>query len=169
MQTTLVIIRGNSGSGKTTLAQVLQRELGHNTLLVSQDVVRRDMLMSNDYPGNISIELIQQIALYGLGKVPVVIVEGILARDRYGEMLAELSQRFPSVLTYYFDVDLATTLQRHQTRNREFGPDEMRRWWLPHDTLNIPEEKLITANLDLATELEQVKQTIEENSNLDMP
>ena len=53
METTLVIIRGNSGSGKTTLAQALQRRVGHHTLLVSQDVVRRDMLMSHDYPGNI--------------------------------------------------------------------------------------------------------------------
>jgi len=160
MQTTLVIIRGNSGSGKTTLAQALQRELGHNTLLVSQDVVRHDMLMSNDYPGNISIELIQQIALYGLGKVPVVIVEGILARDRYGEMLAELSRQFSRVLTYYFDVNLEVTLQRHQTRDREFGPTEMRRWWLPHDTLNVPGENLFTANLDLATEIEQIKRAI---------
>ncbi|KZU47543.1 hypothetical protein Nizo2776_2431 [Lactiplantibacillus plantarum] len=76
METTLVIIRGNSGSGKTTLAQALQRRVGHHTLLVSQDVVRRDMLMSHDYPGNISIGLIEQIACYGLGRVPVVIVEG---------------------------------------------------------------------------------------------
>lgn len=40
----LIIIRGNSGSGKTTLAHRLQRALGRNTMVISQDVVRREML-----------------------------------------------------------------------------------------------------------------------------
>ena len=156
METTLVIIRGNSGSGKTTLAQALQRRVGHHTLLVSQDVVRRDMLMSHDYPGNISIGLIEQIACYGLGRVPVVIVEGILARNRYGEMLARLSQSFPRVLTYYFEVSFATTLARHQ----DFGVEDMRRWWLPHDTLGVANEVLIGEQQDLATEVQQIMTTI---------
>ena len=41
---TLVIIRGNSGSGKTSLAKKLQEYYGRKTLLISQDIVRRDML-----------------------------------------------------------------------------------------------------------------------------
>ena len=153
METTLVIIRGNSGSGKTTLAQALQRRVGHHTLLVSQDVVRRDMLMSHDYPGNISIGLIEQIVCYGLGRVPVVIVEGILARDRYGKMLARLSQSFPRVLTYYFEVSFATTLARHQKRHRDFGVEDMRRWWLAN-------EVLIGEQQDLTTEVQQIMTTI---------
>lgn len=155
METTLVIIRGNSGSGKTTLAQALQRRVGHHTLLVSQDVVRRDMLMSHD-----SIGLIEQIACYGLGRVPVVIVEGILARDRYGKMLARLSQSFPRVLTYYFEVSFATTLARHQKRHRDFGVEDMRRWWLPHDTLGVANEVLIGEQQDLTTEVQQIMTTI---------
>ena len=43
MESKLIIIRGNSGSGKTTTAKSLQNQLGKRTLLVSQDVVRRDM------------------------------------------------------------------------------------------------------------------------------
>ena len=38
----LIILRGNSGSGKTTIAKELQKSLGRNTMLISQDVVRRD-------------------------------------------------------------------------------------------------------------------------------
>ena len=44
----LIILRGNSGSGKTTVAKELQRLFGHNTMLISQDVVRRDMLCVKD-------------------------------------------------------------------------------------------------------------------------
>lgn len=40
----LILLRGNSGSGKTTLAHMLQRKLGRGTLVISQDVIRRDML-----------------------------------------------------------------------------------------------------------------------------
>ena len=39
----LIILRGNSGSGKTTTAKALRKHLA-NSLLISQDVVRRDML-----------------------------------------------------------------------------------------------------------------------------
>lgn len=46
----LIILRGNSGSGKTTVAKALQKRFGRNTMLISQDVVRRDMLHVKDGP-----------------------------------------------------------------------------------------------------------------------
>lgn len=90
MESKLIIIRGNSGSGKTTIAKKLQHHLGHGTLLIAQDVVRRDMLKVHDREGNLSIELIRQIAEYGKGRCEVVIVEGILYASRYGAMLKDL-------------------------------------------------------------------------------
>ncbi|EKU44729.1 hypothetical protein C518_0335 [Lysinibacillus fusiformis ZB2] len=74
----LIIIRGNSDSGKTTIAKKLQDYVGHRTLLIAQDVVRRDMLKVHDREGNLSIELIRQIAEDGKGRCEVVIVEGIV-------------------------------------------------------------------------------------------
>ena len=44
----LIILRGNSGSGKTTVAKALQKKLGYNTMLISQDEVRRNMLWVKD-------------------------------------------------------------------------------------------------------------------------
>lgn len=44
----LIILRGNSGSGKTTVAKELQKRFGRNTMLISQDAVRRDMLNVKD-------------------------------------------------------------------------------------------------------------------------
>ncbi len=44
----LIILRGNSGSGKTTIAKELQWKFGRNTMLISQDVIRRDMLRKQE-------------------------------------------------------------------------------------------------------------------------
>ena len=44
----LIILRGNSGSGKTTIAKELQKLFGKNTMLISQDIIRREMLNVDD-------------------------------------------------------------------------------------------------------------------------
>ncbi|MBJ7996916.1 hypothetical protein E0M27_25730 [Bacillus mycoides] len=68
MKSTLIILRGNSASGKTTIAKELQEHFGQGTLLVSQDVVRRDMLKVHDTMGNLSHDLLFEITKYGKGK-----------------------------------------------------------------------------------------------------
>ena len=80
---TLVIIRGNSGSGKTSLAKKLQEYYGRKTLLISQDIVRRDMLKEKVKPGNLSISLTEMIARYGYERDLLVIVEGFYETDIY--------------------------------------------------------------------------------------
>ena len=94
MKSTLIILRGNSASGKTTIAKELQEHFGQGTLLVSQDVVRRDMLKVHDTMGNLSHDLLFEITKYGKGKCEFVILEGILNSRRYGDMLKELIHYF---------------------------------------------------------------------------
>ena len=53
----LIIIRGNSGSGKSTLAGRLQRKFGRNTMVISQDTVRREMLWAKDGEGTPALPL----------------------------------------------------------------------------------------------------------------
>ena len=79
LTSTLIILRGNSSSGKTTIAKQQQEHFGQGTLLVSQDVVRRDMLRVHDTMGNLSHDLLLfEITKYGKGKCEFVILEGIL-------------------------------------------------------------------------------------------
>ncbi len=72
----LIILRGNSGSGKTTTGKALQRELGHGTMLISQDVVRREMLFAKDGPNPEVGQLLLELALYGKSHCNIVILEG---------------------------------------------------------------------------------------------
>ncbi|WP_088265446.1 kinase [Bacillus mycoides] len=147
MKSTLIILRGNSASGKTTIAKELQEHFGHGTLLVSQDVVRREMLKVHDTLGNLSHDLIFEITKYGKGKCEFVILEGILNSRRYGDMLKELIHYFDgNAYTYYFDLSLDETIKRHNTREKrlEFGEDLLRKWYNPHDTIEVDKETIFT-------------------------
>jgi adenylate kinase family enzyme len=147
MESTLIIIRGNSGSGKTTTAKRLQEHLGRGTLLVSQDVVRRDMLKVQDRDGNLSMDLIKQITEYGKGKCEYVIVEGIFTEQRYGDMLRELIQFYNGKAhTYYYDLSFQETVRRHNSRSKrtEFGEDSMRDWWNAEDYIRVDGEVQLT-------------------------
>lgn len=150
MKTKLIIIRGNSGSGKTTTAKSLQQHFGQGTLLVSQDVIRRDMLKVPDREGNLSIDLMRQIAQYGKGKCDVVIVEGILNKKRYGDMLKQLIAFFEgNAYVYYFDLSFEETVNRHNTKDKRlnFGVEALRDWWNPHDVLGVDGEHLLTDDM----------------------
>ncbi|KOP82478.1 kinase [Cytobacillus solani] len=150
MESMLIIIRGNSRSGKTTTAKSLQNLLGQGTLLVSQDTVRREMLKVHDRDGNLSIDLIRQIAEYGKDKCKFVIVEGILYRNRYGEMLNNLIQFYnQKTYTFYFDLSFEETVLRHNfsSKKTEFGEDSLRAWWNPKDYLGVDGEMILTNDM----------------------
>ncbi|MBQ1964005.1 MAG: kinase, partial [Tidjanibacter sp.] len=74
---TVILLRGNSGSGKSTVAKLLQRKLGRGTLLIPQDVIRRELLWVNDRPGNPAVPLMSQMAVWGAQNCEYVIIEGI--------------------------------------------------------------------------------------------
>ena len=122
----LIIFRGNSGSGKSTIAKRLQQELGYGTMLIPQDIVRREIIRTKDAPKNPSIQLIKEIAIYGQAIGYDVIIEGILVRKRYGKMLCELMELFDDVYIYYFDISPEETLRRHETKSNshEFGKNK---------------------------------------------
>ncbi|MDY5527994.1 zeta toxin family protein [Eisenbergiella porci] len=44
MMKKLVILRGNSGSGKTIVAKKLQEKFGPNTMRLSHDMIRMEVL-----------------------------------------------------------------------------------------------------------------------------
>lgn len=146
----LVVLRGNSASGKSTVAGRVQRSLARgDAAVVGQDHLRREMLWSHDRPGNDAIGLIANTARYCLDLGRVTIVEGIMMRELYGEMLMDLisahERRGGAVLVYYLEVPLAETLRRHGSKplSATVTEEQVASWYVPHDLLGLPREHVL--------------------------
>ena len=148
----LIILRGNSGSGKTTIAKELQNSFGRNTMLISQDVIRRDMLKVKDGENTEALPLMKELLIYGRSHSDVVILEGIMYADWYKPLFELAIQLYDTrVYEYYFDLPFEETLKRHQTKPNcnEFGEEAMRRWWREKDYSDVLNEKIITSEKDI--------------------
>lgn len=155
----LIIIRGNSGSGKTSLAKALQRKFGRNTMVISQDSIRREMLWVKDRVGNEAVDLMINLLHYVLSHCEVVVLEGILYSDIYKPLFeAAVAEYGDNIYAYYYDIPFKETLARHATkRNRfSFGEEEMRRWWREKDYIGFIDEKNITSDLSLIEAVDKI-------------
>lgn len=159
----LIILRGNSGSGKTTIAKELQNRFGRNTMLISQDMVRREILKVKDGENTQAIPLMKELLIYGNNHSDVVILEGIMYADWY-KPLFELAVRLygSNIYAYYFDLSFEETLSRHQTKPNchEFGEEAMRRWWREKDFSDILNEVSITAEKSMDIIVENICDTV---------
>ncbi len=143
----LVMLRGNSGSGKTTVAKALQELFGRGTMVLSQDMIRREVLKERDGTDPPALPLIKQMLEYGSEHCEVVILEGIFIADWYRELFETVIELYGSdIYAYYFDISFEETVRRHNTRSKaaEFGADEMRKWWKEKDYLDMIKETTIT-------------------------
>ena len=114
----LIILRGNSGSGKTTVARALQQRLGPNTLLISHDMVRMEMLHVRGEEGvRRSLPLMAELLRYGRRNSQYTILEGILPFEPYRELFETALREFGSgIFAYYYDIPFEETLRRHATK-----------------------------------------------------
>ncbi len=164
----IVILRGNSGSGKSTVARLLQRRLGRGTLLISQDVVRREMLWVHDGEGNASIPLLIDLVRYGRMHCEYVILEGILDASCYHPLFAVIAEEFAgNTYAYYYDLPFSETLRRHQTKpnHADFGEADMRLWWKEKDYIGFIPETTLTAETDADSAIEQILSRLEFSPN----
>lgn len=159
----LIILRGNSGSGKTTIAKELQNRFGGNTMLISQDVIRRDMLKVKDGENTQALPLMKELLIYGSNHSNVVILEGIMYADWY-KPLFELAVKLygTEVYAYYFDLTFEETLKRHQTKPNchEFGEEAMRRWWREKDFSDVLHEVTIADEEDMESIVTEIVDTV---------
>jgi hypothetical protein len=158
----LIILRGNSGSGKSSAAKALQRKFGRGTLVISQDVIRRDMLWVKDGMGTKAVSLLMELAKYGKENCDIVIMEGILHSDVYMELFQMLKLEFHKIRAYYYDISFDATLVRHQTKPNcnDFGEDDMKHWWRDRDYIGIIPETCIPETMSLEETVEMITSEI---------
>ena len=159
----LIILRGNSGSGKTTIAKELQKSFGRNTMLISQDVVRRDILRVKDGENTEALPLMKELLTYGRNHCEIVILEGIMYADWYKPLFELAVQLYGTdIFAYYFDLPFEETLKRHQTKPNcnEFGEDAMRRWWHDKDFSEVLNEQIITSEQDIQGIANEIKSMV---------
>lgn len=149
----IILLRGNSGSGKTTLAHKLQHALGRGTLVISQDVIRRDMLWARDTGDGPALPLLMYLVRYGRQHCEYVILEGILFSETYEPLFHCVQSEYTpeNIYAYYYDIPFDETLRRHVTKpNRaDFGEEAMRDWWKEKDMIGFLPEKILTEALSL--------------------
>lgn len=155
----LITLRGNSGSGKTSVAKALQEKLGPNTMLISHDMVRMQILHVWSREGiEKSLPLMIELLKYGHKHSEVTIMEGILPASAYMPLFEAAKELYgEDIHAYFYDLPFEETLKRHATKpNRhEFGEEDMRRWWQGKDLLGIIPEHILTMDVgfDEAVEL----------------
>ncbi len=156
----LVILRGNSGSGKTTVAKMLQEKFGPNTMLISHDIVRMQILHVWSAEGvRKSLPLMIELLRYGRRNSEITILEGILPSEDYKPLFeAALEEYGENIFSYYYDISFEETLRRHQTKpNRdEFGEADMRRWWKEKDFLEMIPQTVLTEDVSLQEAVELI-------------
>lgn len=155
----LIILRGNSGSGKSTIAKELQNRFGTNTMLISQDVIRRDVLKVKDGKHTPALPLMKELLIYGHNHSNIVILEGIMYADWYKPLFDLSVQLYGSeIYAYYFDLPFEETLKRHQTKPNchEFGEEAMRGWWREKDFSDVLNEVSITSERNIDDIVEDI-------------
>ncbi|KRL01098.1 hypothetical protein FC81_GL001237 [Liquorilactobacillus capillatus DSM 19910] len=129
-------MRGNSGSGKTTTAKSLKEFLSPRVLLLSQDVLRKQMLAEPDHIGNMSIGLFKNIINWGTVNTDYIIIEGILKRSVYQSFLEALKQEYgPKLLNFYFNISFKETVTRNNLKALPFSEQILTQWWQNEDLL----------------------------------
>lgn len=142
----IIILRGNSGSGKTTIGRILQQYYGTNTMLISQDIIRRQLLRVKDGKDCPAIYMLINLIEYGFIHNDVVILEGILRSEWYEPLFVRIAELYQdNIYAYYFELSFEETVRRHSLRSQhsEFGRKELKKWFRPHNYIQNIEEKLI--------------------------
>ena len=152
----LIILRGNSGSGKTTVSKKLQKKFGRNTMLISHDMIRMEMLFAKDEE---TFPLITNLLRYGRKNSEITILEGILDSEQYRPLFeTAVSEYGENIFAYYYDLPFEETLLRHETKpnKSDFGEEDMRRWWNEKDYIKIIPEKIITKDMSFSETVDMI-------------
>lgn len=157
MADAIIIIRGNSGSGKTTVANKLCDKLGEDCMLLSQDIIRRDILHTKDGKESTAVDLLKELVLFGKKHSNIIVLEGILNSSWYKPLFDNIQSSFDYIYTYYYDLPFEETVKRFQTKNNTtYTTQDMKRWYNEKDLLGFENEKIILKDMTVDDTLKMI-------------
>ncbi|BDR56422.1 AAA family ATPase [Xylocopilactobacillus apis] len=158
--TKLIIIRGNSGSGKTTTADALKKSFSNSTLLINQDLIRKQLLDEPDISHNLSISLMDQLLIWGEENVKQIILEGILKTSVYGEWIKKVQANYgKKVTTCYFNLTFDECIKRNKTKKESFALEQMKRWWIEDDLIGN-EDLIFSSSSSIHEQVRKIKKVV---------
>ena len=120
-------------------------------MLLSQDVIRREILHTNDGVDNVAIELLSKLVLFGKEYSNIVVLEGILNSIWYEPLFDTIQNSFSKIHLYYYDIPFDETVKRFQTKtNVNYTEEDMKRWWKEKDLLQFDNEKIISKDMSVS-------------------
>ncbi len=159
--TKLIILRGPSASGKTTVARALFEKCERKTALIELDYYRFMLKPAGHLNNSQAIhELVQQDVLTCLRNGYDVILEGVLIKDDYKTVFAEFVKLHPSEnYSFYFDVSLAETLRRHDTKPvaTDIPYEQLKKWYIHRDELDYDFEHLLPQSMSVKVAVEKIQ------------
>ncbi|MCM1114133.1 MAG: uridine kinase [Clostridium sp.] len=131
-----------------------KEDLGDDTMLISQDVVRRDILHTQDGENTLALPLLKQMLEYGYNNCEIVILEGILRSDWYFDLFELASRLYENnIFAYYYEIPFEITIERYKTKSAEiqsrFNENDMCRWYVEKDYIGFINEKTLDENLSV--------------------
>jgi thymidylate kinase len=164
MKNKFIVIRGASGSGKSTLASALKDINPTNVIVVDQDYFNHVLLKGIADVQSLIPQLIKQTVMTLLGGGYTVILEGVLRKEKYIDVINEIRQQFagPSEV-YYLDVSGEETVKRHASRDKStlFSAEEMLTWYNLASPLGLEGERVIGEDVDIDTAITMITANIE--------
>lgn len=148
----IIIIRGNSASGKTSLAKAIQSQFPEKCIILSQDIIRRDLLGAHDSFDTPTITLLIHLIDFSYPKFNFIIIEGILRKDWYQPIWDHLLDNYQNdCQAYYYDLSFEETVKRHasRTKSNDFGQDALKKWWNDKDFLDLFNEQILSSELSI--------------------
>lgn len=145
---------------KASVAKALQRKFGSNTMLLSHDMVRIEILHVWGQEGIIKSEpFMINLLKYGKANSEITILEGVLPAKEYNKLFETAVEEYgQNIFAYYYDLPFEETLARHSTKpNRnDFGESDMRRWWKERDFLPMILEKVLDKDVSFEDAIEMI-------------